>query len=217
MKDNYDTSPSLLESRYRADRGQETLNIELGLVTKQTVKENESASASASNTVTGGGSVIAGASSGSSGGGTLCFAGHTPVTLPDGSRITFKYLFNHFPRIRYIKCFDERNRETKGEITHVYESVAYEYLKVTFSDGTIDEVKPEHRYFTVKGEYEPIRDLKGRFVATESGEPVQVMDFETVHAPDGVKFYNMTVSEFHNYCANGKRVSNLKPADGGLN
>lgn len=72
MRDNMDSDPSIMESRYRAHRGQSNLNVELGLTTATTFNSNSV------NAATGGGSGVSGTggintlTSGTSPGGASC-------------------------------------------------------------------------------------------------------------------------------------------------
>ena len=168
-----------------------------------------------SNTVTGGGSVISTGTGGGGGAGTFCFTGDTLFKLFDGSSIIFERLFNE--RDWYIgdeaKSFNKDGREVKGLIVNVFESIAFEYAKVFFADGSVDKVKPNHRYFTPSGEYVEIGKLGGAEVLTEFNVPLKVINIAFIQVPEGIKMYNTTIKDHANYCANGKRVSNAKNPD----
>ena len=66
MRDNEDSAPDIIESRYRAKRGQDTLNIELGLSTRQSYSSDAGASNAGSASGGGAGQAAAGLSARSS-------------------------------------------------------------------------------------------------------------------------------------------------------
>lgn len=199
-RDNNETSPSLLELRHRAGANQSTLNIELDL---QSSPESGNSSSSAAP----GASVIGDASSGAVPPQWSCFLGDTPFTLHGGERIKFKKLYDEREKHKFAKSFNDKNEVVKGRILKVFRTLAYEYLFVTFSDGSQVGVKPNHKYFS-DGQYVPISELQDEFV---SG--VQVLDLKPVKNPKGAWMYNATIKEYANYEADGKRVSNLKEPD----
>lgn len=143
------------------------------------------------------------------GGGNPCFLGSTWVTMFDRSRMFFAEMYEFGEgAIFSVLSFDDKNKPTLGEMT-VSRSIRQDYCHVTFSDYSADDVAPDHRYFT--GDmYKPIRTLLGECVVTEKNTLVEVRSIDFVTS-QGIYVYNGHVKHYQNYCANGRRVHNLKP------
>jgi len=135
-----------------------------------------------------------------------------PVAVHDPIRLPFAQIFAHQERwsTRTALCFDEDNNWQAGEIDGIFESIAYEYLHVSFADHTADDVKPTHRYFTPEG-YVSIKDLLHKTIWHEYGYWLYVTDLKEIQVPSGIAMYNMHVKKYQNYCANRHRVHNIKP------
>jgi hypothetical protein len=208
MKDNQQTNPNILITRHRSGRNQFRLAVELALSEKQSTS-NSGGSASAS---AGGGGVVQDLIGGEipPDRGGLCFSGDTLFGLV-GSDVAFEILYNNRERYigKFARSFDEEGQSVHGEILDVFRSTAYEYLEVTFLGGSIDKVKPQHRYFTETG-YQEIRNLIGKYVVREDGHPLRVVNMKLKFSREGVAMYNATIDVYHNYTANGRRVSNAK-------
>lgn len=212
MRDNQDTSPDIILARHRAGRNQATLNIELAISSTHTYNTTTGQTPGGGAGNVGGSQLISEITGDGIGGGT-CFLGETLFTLADESRIDFAELYAHKEKYSHAKSFDEDGNVVKGEILDVFRHTVFVYLAVTFEDGR-SLVVGEHRYFIPSGIYIPIKYLLDKYVVDEAGEPVHVEDMEPVKVPKGIYVYNASIKDYQNYCADGKRVHNVKPRSG---
>lgn len=211
MRDNESTLPDYVETRYRASRGQSTLNVELGLVTKRTYNPSSISlnSGGGGGTVSGTG-VVADLTGGTSPGGSSCFRGATLITLWGGKRIRFDDLYEMYvslelmQRMPAVLCF-----EGAGQIGGIYRSEVNGYYEVNFSDKVQTDVVGEHRYLTDKG-YVPIKDLVGKYVR---GEKRRAKVLSVTKVRESTVVYNAFIKIHQNYCADGHFVHNLKPIE----
>lgn len=137
------------------------------------------------------------------GGNPPCFVGSTVFSLWDG-QLTFEELF-HLDEKPLALAFDGNNR-VQGEIGEVTRTWTEFVSKVTFEDGSFDEVTPEHPYFNGV-EYVAIKSLND--IWTVENESLKVISRETVYK--GVYVYNAHIKIYQNYVANNHRVHNLCP------
>jgi hypothetical protein len=206
MRDNSESNPDILESRYRSKRNQTNLNIELGLVQKQSFNSGSNAANSG-----GGGGAVSGTGvlttiTGGTSPGGLCFLGDVMIDLFNGAEIRIDRITKEFT----IFNFDENDRPCEDEITEVHKRTVFEYVLVGFGDGRFTRVLPQHRYKTPSGEYMPIEDLFNCRIIDRDGEEVPVVHLERIEAPDGVDVYTLSCKNNDNYIANGHRVKNRK-------
>ncbi len=148
-----------------------------------------------------------------------CFLGNTEFTLwhPDASmhprRVPFATLYDNQEDWNIIGAlsFNEQEERVKGKIESVTRQQVFAYWHVTFDDGTADDVVPEHRYFTLNKAYIPIRDLLNQYVGYEDYRYLKVVSFDEIEVPNGIWVYNAHIKDVQNYCANRRRVHNIKP------
>jgi hypothetical protein len=151
-------------------------------------------------------------------GGGGCFTGTSVVTLHDGTYIPFVELHKRRREGLAARSYDEDGRIVPGIIWDVTRRKVYDYVRATFSDDSISELMGEHRFYIPSDNYIPIKYLLGKEVVREDGEWLTVTNLEPIKAPEGVYVYNLAIkdllnkTEIHNYCADRKRVHNLKPA-----
>ncbi len=142
------------------------------------------------------------------GGFDRCFLGHTMVSLFNGKQIPFSELYKKREERLSALSFDRDDRPVPGVIVDVGRYTTKEWVKITFSDGTSTEARPTHPYFTGEG-YEAIGNLWRKTVMNQNNEPVTIINLEK--RTGEVFTYNLSIKDYRNYCADGKRVSNLKP------
>ncbi len=147
------------------------------------------------------------------GGGNPCFLGETLFTLFDGSVIEFEALYKLKDTYKHARSFDENNQLVCGEIEDVFKNTVYEYMNVTFDDGSTSDVVGEHRYYVPANNYVAIKYLLDKCVENEVCLPVRVESLERIEVPEGIDVYNAHIKTYQNYCADRKRVHNLKPLD----
>lgn len=208
MRDNTDSSPEVIELRHRSKSNQTTLNIELGIS-----KQGSSSSGGAGSTSPSvGGSVVGGLIGGEIPP-TYCFSGDTLFSFWGGFEIPFATLFQY--RQRHIGMFTiswHDGELVRGKILNVMKTIAHEYLEVTFADGSVDNVKSQHRYLTPSGEYVEIQHLLRQLIVCPKAE-MMVTGLKLVFSETGIEMFNATIETYQNYCANGKIVHNLKRRD----
>jgi hypothetical protein len=210
IRDTQESSPAILETRFRSKAGQASLNIELGIV-GQKVVPSATASAGSAGGVVGGAGIVTEFTGGGGGGASTCFLGDTLFTLWGGEQIKYSELYALFEgedEMPNSLSFDG-DTPVAGNIELVTRDIAYEYAIATFSDGKTEVVK-EHRYWTKDG-YVSIKDLVGKYVMSEQNRPIKVKSLENIVVHEGVFVYNTFITEYQNYCADRKRVKNLKP------
>ena len=143
-----------------------------------------------------------------------CFLGNTLFSLWDRMDIPFSELYENQTAHRHALSFDADGDQVKGEIIEVFKRTVYEYIEVTFADReSPTEVVPEHRYYIQSGIYVPIKYLLGKCVVTIEDVDVQVLNLKHIDVPGGVDVYNAHIRTYENYCADGKRVHNIKNFD----
>lgn len=136
------------------------------------------------------------------GGGGYCFIGTTRIETPTG----WKYIAD----IRVgdeVMCFHPITgiREI-GIVTHKFEHLSDQHQLVEFEDGSTGTTS-EHGYWQ-KGEYKPISAVEQVWHWDNEWRPRKVLSITDVH--EQCALYNLTVSPYHNYFANGDAVSNAK-------
>ncbi len=154
---------------------------------------------------------------GGGGGGVVpCFLGHTMFSIWNAPSIPIAALHADVGRWQAAGAlsFNEHDMRVRGEIAEVFRNIKYEYLHVVFEDYTADDVVAEHRYFTPNREYVSIKHLLGQRVITEYGRELLVLELKEVKVPSGIFVYNAHIKTYENYCANRRRVHNLKPQGG---
>lgn len=209
MRDTEQSSPEVIIARNRAGTNQMRINIEFALSNKRAIS-NSGGSASAS---AGGGGVIQEIIGGEipPDRGGLCFAGDTLFGLV-GSDIAFEILYENREHYigKFARSFAPDGNQVEGKILDVMKTTAYEYLEVRFLGGSVDKVKPRHRYLTETG-YQEIRNLIGRYVIREDGHTLRVVGLKLKFSQKGVAMYNASIETYQNYSANGRIVHNAKP------
>lgn len=125
----------------------------------------------------------------------------------------FRELYEHQDWYKFALSFDDDGNPVKGEISEVYKRTAYEYLTVTFQDNSVSRVVGEHRYYVPEGRYIAIKHLRYKFIMDETNDPIRVKSLTVVKVPTGIDVYNARIMDYQNYCADGKRVHNLKPVN----
>ena len=156
-----------------------------------------------------------GGTGGSGGGDAPCFIGTTDVTFFDGSKRTFHIIYGCGDLFigRKVLSFDKNNNRKAGIIEELFRHTVFEYLEISFSDGTISSVTKEHPYFTENG-YVAIGKLTvGDKVFNDENYSVEIVEIKTIEVPEGIYVYNARIREFQNYVADGKRVHNAKQVD----
>lgn len=139
------------------------------------------------------------------GGNPPCFVGTTPFSLWEG-QVTFEELYHLDKKPIALSFYD--NDRVQGEIGEVTRTWVEFFNKVTFEDGSFDEVTPEHPYFNGV-DYTPIKFLNE--IRSVENTPLKVISRETVYK--GVYVYNAHIKIYQNYVANGHRVHNLCPIE----
>lgn len=142
--------------------------------------------------------------------GGTCFRGHTLFALWDSGQIPMSELYENQDKYAFALSFDEDDNQVKGEIVEVFKNTVYDYVEAMFEDG-MTEVVGEHRYYLPSSIYVPIKYLIGKPVMTFDNKMVDVIGIVNRHVPDGVDMYNVHIRKYENYCADGKRVHNVKP------
>ncbi len=143
--------------------------------------------------------------------GQRCFLGHTLFSLWDEMDIPFDELYENQAKHKFALSFNENGERVRGTIVEVFKHTVYEYVEVTFFDRAFPtQVVPEHRYFIPSGIYVPIKYLLGKHVVSIEGVEVQVLNLKYIAVPEGVDVYNAHIRAYENYCADGKRVHNVK-------
>lgn len=211
MIDNQDSSPEMIELRHRAKGNQSTINIESALSNKQVSSSSSSSSVGGAGTS---GTVLGGLVGGEIPP-TYCFTGDTLFTLATDEKIPFKELYEKREQYigRFARSFDRDGVQVQGKILDVLKTTASEFCQVTFLDGSIDEVKPNHRYLSDSLDYVEIRQLFGKCVVSETGRRLRVIAIKMRNASEGIEMFNASIETYHNYVANGKRVHNAKRRD----
>lgn len=219
MRDNAETAPDILQTRRRAGRFQNDLNLDLGLSKKQTASAGGTGASVSSAVSSGGGvsTIIGGGSGtgstgggGSYGGGGYCFVGDTPVLMADGRS-------RPISSVEVLKDFvmvpQPDNSLAPGRVAFKSISIAEAYVMVTFEDGRITSCKPEHRYRNIRDGYEPILGLDMALHLVDGlWTPMTVKKVERVKLAQPIRFYNIGVEDpQHAYVANGDWVANAKP------
>lgn len=141
-----------------------------------------------------------------------CFIGSTNFTLFDGSLIKMEEVYKNYADIVALS-FTETEERTPGVIKQAFRRQAPWYVLAYFSDGSVDGVLPEHRYYTPSDIYLPLKYLIGKHVVHEDGSMLTLEGLEVVRKQ--VDVYNVHIETYQNYCANRKRVHNLKRPDEG--
>jgi hypothetical protein len=217
MRDNDSTSPDIIQIRQKAGRFQNDLNLALGIAGPVSASSGGTG-ASVGGAIGAGGGVtsIVGGGSGSGGddGGDLggrCFGGDTLVTMADGPEkpIRETKLFSDVVMVPVVG-----GRVEHGRIIHRTETIYTDWLRVTFEDGRVVDVRPEHRYRTVGGDFVAIRDLQ-HVIHLNSEKKWEVMEITKKETLSGeMDFYNLGVEHTAKaYIAAGDWVSNIKPLD----
>jgi hypothetical protein len=208
MRDNFETAPDLIETRYRARRGQSTLNIEVGLSERQSYSSESGASGAGSAAAGAGATIVSDITTGGGGdsGGRGCFIGTTRVDMPSGSKPICDIRVGEDE----VLAFDGARRLPKlvtGKHIHLVD----EFLLVEFKDGEVTGATKNHMYWT-GSVYVPIKDLD-RVMHWAGGWWRERRIVEKSVVRERALVYNLTVADLHNYCANGDAVSNLKPVE----
>lgn len=200
---NQETDESLLETRFRAKRGQTTLNIELGLIGMNTsVRENTSSAGSTPF----GSTTVASLTGGTSPGSVGCFIDITSIDIFTRGR---KHIKDVKVGVDRAKCFDPYTKEPLvREVVGKWEHVVDEILMVDFEDGSTGTTK-EHGYFTENGIYRPVWELDSVWHWDKEWRQRKIVEKRVLTQRTFV--YNITVADVHNYFANGDAVSNAKP------
>lgn len=201
-----------MQSRQKSRRNQNELNLNLALSNQQSVSVGGTGA-------TVGGAISSGGGIGSYMGGGLgggsgyeyCFAGNTPVLMADYSEkpIRETVLFQDS-----VIVPTNRGGLEEGQIIHRTETMYSKWLKITFTDGRVVEVRPTHRYRAAGGEWVAALELERSFHLNDDGlwEACEVID--RVWVEDGeLDFYNIGVRHpAKSYVAAGDWVSNAKPS-----
>ena len=207
MRDNFETAPDLVETRYRAKRGQSTLNIEVGLSERQSYSSEQGASGAGSAAAGAGASIVSDITTGGGGDGSgrTCFIGTTRVDLPSGSKLIRDILVGEDE----VMAFDS-NRRLPKLVTGKHIQLVDEFLQVEFADGEVTGVTRNHMYWT-GAVYLPIRKLDRVMHWDGQWRERRIVEKRVVR--ERTLVYNLTVEDLYNYCANGDAVSNLKPVE----
>lgn len=211
MQDNRDTLPELILTRTRLGRNQATLNIELGLSTKQSVTSSQGG-ASAGTSISGGisGDGGGGFGGGGGGGGGSCFSGDTLVNMFYGLHVPI----NLVELRSYVEAPDENGDIRKGEVIGRSQRLYFGCLHVTFEDGRKVRVQPTHRYRNENGIYVPIAEADHSLHwVGEDWVRVKIVSKEQVREDVSEPFYNLEIKDHHAYMAAGDWVSNSKPIE----
>jgi len=214
MRDNEDTAPDIIETRARAKRGQDTLNIELGLSSKQSYSSDSgasnSASASGGTAGTGGGGLVGDITVGGGGDsdGRTCFVGETPVLMGDGSKMPI----GEIEPDMLVMAFDQGGELYPARVIEVKTHTTDEYCEATFADGRVTGVTWEHLYWQGGAAFREFRHIDhtlnlaaGKFIRCH------IKRKKNVVIEGEIDVYNLEVETYQTYIANGDAVHNLKP------
>jgi hypothetical protein len=204
------SDPDLIAARSRAGR---SAFFEVALVLAEqadNVKANTGASSQAASTTNAGteGTVFPGGDGGDYGG--LCFSGDTLVLMADGSSrpIRETVLYADF-----VAVPNENGRLEKGRIILRTETMFKAWVKITFEDGRVVEVQPNHRYRSHAGAWEFAVGLEESFHLDEHNKWITCAVVEIEPVTGDLDFYNIGVDHpAHAYVAAGDWVSNRKPS-----
>lgn len=191
MRDNTESSPEIMETRFRSQRNQTTLNIELGITGRQSVASDGVSQTS----VAGGGSSFVGDIINGDIPDGACFIAETSI---GDINIRDAEIGKKTPAFNF-----KTGRKGKCKILNVMVHEVSELLKVVIG-GTVFYVTKEHKFWDGK-KCTPIGNFKiGERVNGKSITESQVITYDRL-----IKVYNLT-TEYGNYYANGFLVSNRK-------
>jgi hypothetical protein len=108
---------------------------------------------------------------------------------------------------------DENGKLEEGQIVFRTETMFSKWVKITFEDGRVVEVRPNHRYRVVGGGWTLASTLEQSFHLNETlhWEFCKVLSIELIEKKGELDFYNLGVRHpAHSYVAHGDWVSNLK-------
>jgi len=205
-----------MQARVRSGRFQNDLNLLLGVSTVQSASPGGTGASVGSATSAGGavGSVIGGTGGGGGyggGGGEFeCFAGDTPILMANGS---IKPIRETLLYADVVAVPDENGKLEAGRINYRTETMFHRWIKITFEDGRIVEVRPNHRYRDDAGGWVMASHLEYSFHLDETAHWVKckVLSIELIEHGE-LDFYNIGVGHSaHAYVAHGDWVSNRKP------
>lgn len=148
-----------------------------------------------------------------------CFVGETLVTLANGDRKTFEFLYEN--REKYVgrsaKAFDENNNLQSGKIMRIWKSTSDKILEVEFSNGSKLRAVKTHRFWTEHKRFASVYLLtEGEKVWIQNNLKWELAAIEKMRMlPGEFDIYNMTVENWHDYFAGDENaefaVSNQKP------
>lgn len=223
MRDSQDTNPDIIRTRYQSKSNQATINIELGLVTKQNISTSGNSTSSV-NSAAGAGVIgdIAG------GDFDACFTGETLISCATQVGENMYQLFDRsFVEVTankgkwMVKAFNPDSTEIGYcNITDAFSHKTQKLLRVEIfhsRDGinnTLLHITPEHLVYNGK-DFIPAGDLTANgalYFYVEQIEqlaPYQIKSIHKLTLDKPIDVYNIT-TEWGTYFANGAAVSNRK-------
>jgi hypothetical protein len=206
MINNTETDENIIETRYRAGAGQETLNIELGLAGDISLSSQSGTSASASPTLSGSStstSSVSAITGGTGGSRMACFIGETRIGLSRTKPIS------EFKELDPVYGF-EGKLVRMGQVLHVFEHWVTELLRIEFSNKKALYVRAEHKFFFM-GTFAPIGSfgVGDTLWHNHDFSVVTMTDKHLLTFDKPIKVYNLETS-LGTYFAEGFPVSNAK-------
>lgn len=209
--DDTTSDPDLIAARYRAGRSA-FFEVALTLAEQaENLKATSGASSGTGASTTAGseGTVFPGGDPGDYGG--FCFAGDTMILMANG---TEKPIRDTVLYADVVVVPDESGKLEFGQVIHRSETMFDRWVKLTFEDGRVVEVRGNHRYRSARGEWVFASVLEHSVHLDETGHwsICNVTSVETVDQKGELDFYNLGVRhKSHAYVAAGDWVSNRKP------
>lgn len=143
------------------------------------------------------------------GGGLPCFAPDTQILMVMDHT---KAIQDIVTGVDQVFCFDPKTGVTTYELViGKHEHWVDETYHVTFEDGDTTITTRNHKYWTRDKTFVPIGKLDEAIHWNFNWEKKVIKEAKRVKG--AMVVYNLTVRKYHNYVANLKAVSNLKPLD----
>jgi len=198
MRDSPETSPDVIEARYRSRMSPRTLNIELGLSNQNTFNLNQSA---VNSSATGANSAVL---SSIATGTNACFIPITQIMMADGHTKAIAHI-----KIRdMVMAFDRTGKFEPKMVTDTFAHLVGSYMLVEFEDGHTTGLDGKHQYWTQNDRYAPISTLDYVWHWSDAWRQRKIVDRRIVVVE--TILHNITVADHHNYLANFDAVSNIK-------
>jgi VCBS repeat-containing protein len=136
-----------------------------------------------------------------------CFAGHTLISLADGTTKSIADIQVG----DMVLAFDQRGVLEPARVARTFAYEPAEVIEV-WAEGLNQAVAATslHRFLTAEGVYKPLGTLSpGEQLIGADGDPIRLNKISA--GRQAVPVYNFTVESFHSYVAGGIRVHNQKP------